>query len=305
LHPRLPTLENLDSLAIALGLPKRILTSYIFNADHYYQRFRIGKRAKHGYRTIQAPSKELKGIQRWILAFILRQVSVSSHCTGFRPEASIIMNAKPHCSQDFVFNTDIKDFFPTITVSRVVGLYKRLGYPSDVAFGLARLTTYRGKLPQGAPTSPDTANLICRHLDKRIAGLCTARGWAYTRYCDDITVSGDRSIGRDADLIRRILRDEGFDFNDGKTRVLRRNTRQMVTGLVVNKSPNIERHRRKVWRAIFHQARLEPQRFVHRIPELTGYIGLLNMVRPEDSALDGYRETLQKVKDASSSAAVM
>lgn len=298
MQSRLPTFENLDALAGALGLPKQVLTSYVFDADRYYKRFRVGKRAKHGYRVIQAPSKELKGVQRWILAFILRQVPVSSNCTGFRPGASIVVNAEPHISQDFVFNADIRDFFPTITVNRVVGLYKHLGYPSEVAFGLGRLTTYRGTLPQGAPTSPDTANLICRNLDKRIAGLCARRSWVYTRYCDDITISGDHSIGHDADLISLIIRDEGFDLNNGKTRVLRRNARQMVTGLVVNESPNIERHRRKVWRAIFHQARLEPQRFVHRIPELTGYIGLLKMVRPEDPALTHYRKVLQTVKSA-------
>ena len=273
--------------------------SYIFNADRFYKRFRISKRAKHGYRTIEAPSQELKGVQRWILAFILRQVAASSQSTGFRPGDSIVKNSEPHSHQNFVFNADIEDFFPSITVNRVVGLYKHLGYTSEVAFGLGRLTTLRGRLPQGAPTSPDTANLICRNLDKRITGLCDARGWTYTRYCDDLTISGDRSIGRDSELIARIVREEGFRLNARKTHVSRQNSRQVVTGLVVNETPNIERHRRKMWRAMFHQARLEPHKYVHRADELTGYIGLLAMVRPNDPALIAYRETLQKVKELS------
>lgn len=70
----------------------------------------------------------------------------------------------------------------------------------------------------------------------------------------------------------------------------------MVTGLVVNEKSNIERHRRKVLRAIFHQADLEPQKFINRVEELTGYIGFLTMIRPGDTALDQYRKTVEKVR---------
>jgi len=232
---------------------------------------------------------------------ILRQAPVSNQSTAFRPEDSIVKNAQRHTAPDFVFNADIENFFSSITVDRVVGLYKHLTYPAEVAFAFGRLTTCRGKLPQGAPTSPDTANLISRHLDKRISGLCEARGWSYTRYCDDITISGNGNIGRDYELICRIVREEGFHLNPRKTRLVRRNSRQVVTGLVVNEFPNIERHRRKAWRAMFYQAYLEPQKFVHRVGELTGCIGLLEMVRPNDPALRNYREVLQKVKSASAS----
>ena len=294
---RAPRIDNLEHLADMLGMPKFVVTRYIFQADRHYKQFRIPKRSGHGYRIICAPSKQLKGIQRWIMVFILRKVDLPTPSTAFRPACSIVRNAKPHTEQDFVFNADIKDFFPSITARRVCGLFKSLGYPGDVAFALARLTTFDDCLPQGAPTSPDIANIICRKLDSRLEGLCNKRGWSYTRYCDDITISGTGGISDTSiSTISEIVEEEGFVLNSRKTHTVRRNGRQMVTGLVVNENVSIPRYQRKRWRAVFHQAKLEPKRFVERTAELQGYISFLRMVNPGDSACHRYEEVLQKVR---------
>ena len=270
-----------------LGVPKYVLTQYVFLADRYYKQFRVRKRSGYGYRTICAPSRHLKGIQRWIMAFILRKVDVSSASTAFRPGNSIIHNAAAHVAKGFLFTADIKNFFPAITIQRVIGLFKCLGYPPRVAWGLAKLTTYQGKLPQGAPSSPDIANIICRRLDGRILALARTRGWSYTRYCDDMTVSGEGNLH--AGLVSRIVEEEGFRLNNQKTRLIRRNGRQVVTGLVVNAQVGLPRHRRRTIRAIFHQASLVPTRFRDRKAELVGYIALLKMISPSNPALSRYR----------------
>jgi retron-type reverse transcriptase len=294
----MPTLSipDLDTLANLLGLPKFVLTRFVFHADRFYKRFCIRKRSGHGYRIICAPSRELKGIQRWILTFILRAVPLPEVCTAFRKGRSILDNARPHVDKDFVYNVDLKDFFPTITLPRVIGLFKALGYPPAVAFALGKLTTYAGKLPQGAPTSPDLANLICRQLDARLAGLCAKRGWSYTRYSDDLTVSGAGGIDSARRAVAEIIADEGFQVNPRKVRTVRRKGRQVVTGLVVNRGVNIARHRRKLWRALFRQADLEPGKFVPRYAELQGYVAFLQMVRPADTALPVYRAVLAKLQ---------
>jgi len=293
---RIPTINSLGDMGHRLGLPKFMLTRYIFQADRHYKQFRIPKRSGHGYRIICAPSKQLKGIQRWIMAFILRKVDVSAQSTAFRPGCSVVLNAEVHVRKHFVFNADIKDFFPSITVRRVCGLFKSLKYPGEVAFALARLTTFKGRLPQGAPSSPDIANIICRKLDSRLQGLCDKRGWSYTRYCDDITISGAGAISNSTiSTISEIVRDEGFVLNPRKTHTVRQKGRQMVTGLVVNEKMSIPRYQRKRWRAVFHQAKLEPKRFVARTAELQGYISFLRMVNPGDSACDRYEEVLRRV----------
>ncbi len=285
-----PPITDIECFAQMLGVPKYVLTRYIFLADRHYKQFRIRKRSGHGYRTICAPSKQLKGIQRWIMAFILRKVEVSSASTAFRPGNSIVHNAAAHVGKEFVFTADIKDFFPAITTQRVVGLFKSLGYPPRVAWSLGKLTTYQGNLPQGAPSSPDIANIICRKLDGRMLALARKREWSYTRYCDDITVSGEGHLG--TRLVARIIEEEGFELNKQKTRLIRRNGRQTVTGLVVNAQVSVPRYRRKIIRAIFHQASLEPTGFAHRNAELAGHLAYLKMVRPADPMLPKYQSVL-------------
>jgi len=230
------------------------------------------------------------------MIFILRKVDLPSVCTAFRKGLSIIDNATSHTGKDFVFNVDIKDFFPSITIGRVTGLFKSLGYPKEVAFSLGKITTYRGRLPQGAPSSPDIANLICRKLDARLVGLCSKRDWAYSRYADDITISGKGNISKkQITRVTEIIRDEGFEINQSKVRVTHKNRRQIVTGLVVNEKVSILRHRRRIWRAIFHQASLDPQKFINRSSELSGYLGYLKMIRPDDVAVGRYQDILSMI----------
>jgi hypothetical protein len=97
-------------------------------------------------------------------------------------------------------------------------------------------------------------------------------------------------------LIFEIVQGEGFKVNEQKTSLMRRNTCQRVTGLVVNSRVNIAKYRKKVWRAIFHQAKLDPKMFRRREAELRGYVEFLKMVCPQDGALDKYTEILENLR---------
>src|SRR3954468_15585557 len=94
-------------------------------------------------------------------------------------------------------------------------------------------------LPQGAPTSPALANLVCYRLDRRLTGLAGAFGARYTRYVDDLTFSGGaaRGRGRFAALVAGIVADEGFRVNPAKTSAVSAARRQSVLGAVVNVRP--------------------------------------------------------------------
>lgn len=290
-------IDDKQQFAESLGLTVRQVVLYAQRTHHYYKRFTVSKKSGYGSRRICAPSRELKGIQRWILAFILRHVDVHDQCIGFRPGKSIVDNALPHVNKDFVLRTDVKDFFPSIHVRRVVGLFKALGYSPNVAHLLARLTTYRGALPQGAPTSPAIANLICRGLDARLHGYAQSNNWDYTRYCDDLTISGAGRIAKgQLQFVEKIVNEEGFLLNHSKTSILRANRRQLVTGIVVNERVNIPRRLRKRWRAMFHQADLYPEEFVERLDELQGIVAYLQMVRPEDTAIENYRAAIAQLQ---------
>ena len=100
-------------------------------------------------------------------------------------------------------------------------------------------------LPQGAPTSAALANLCAFRLDTRIAGLARAFGARYTRYADDIVLSGDAGLRRAADRIEARIGgfalDEGFALNHRKTRCVPAARRQEVAHIVVNGKPNLPR----------------------------------------------------------------
>ncbi len=153
-------------------------------------------------------------------------------------------------------------------------LFFSLGYSEHVATLLALLTTepprvpaeLDGKtyhvalgsrvLPQGACTSPAITNALCRRLDRRLDGLARRHAFAYTRYADDLTLSGDapRAVGRLLRSVRAIVAAEGLTEHPRKTRVMRRGGRQEVTGLTVNDRPSIARKELRILRAILHNA---------------------------------------------------
>ncbi len=264
-----------------------------------YVAFQVPKRSG-GTRTLHAPRPKLKAVQRTILAKILAPLPLASPCHGFVKKHSTVTNASPHVGAAVVVKTDLRDFFPTVHFRRVQGLFSQLGYSDEVAKLLARLTTYRpklpdgrvvwpGALPQGAPTSPAIANLVCRRLDQRLAGLAKKAGATYTRYADDLTFSFPErpaNLGRFLWWVDQICGQEGFSEHTGKRRVLSRGNRQAVTGIVVNQHASVPRDLRRRLRAIIHNCRtkgLESQARGRADFEawLRGNIAYVSMVQPE------------------------
>jgi hypothetical protein len=239
----------------------------------HYHRFEIAKKTG-GVRCISAPKPALAMVQRWVLENILMRLPVTPQAHGFVRGHSIVSNATPHVNRAAVVNLDLKDFFPSITFRRVKGLFRGVGYSEHLATVLALLCTepprvpaaVDGKLyyvalgervlPQGACTSPAITNALCHRLDCRLQGLAKKHAFAYTRYADDLTYSGDnpRAVGRLLRSVRAILKEEGFQEHPTKTRVMRRANRQEVTGVTVNSRPSVAREEVRSLRAILHNA---------------------------------------------------
>lgn len=235
--------------------------------SHYHYEW-VAKKVR-GERLIEAPKSSLKAVQHQILRGILDHVPPHSAAHGFVRKKSIRSNALPHVGKRVILKFDLENFYPTVTFSRVVAIFRSLGYCREAALWLARLTTSdtpddirdqlyrrdleaerwrpyaRRHLPQGAPTSPALANLSAFVLDLRLAGLARKFNAAYTRYADDLTFSGDetfkKSLAVFIPLVQKIIAQERFRVNRFKRRVVRNNQRQMVTGVVVNEKPNVSR----------------------------------------------------------------
>jgi hypothetical protein len=77
-------------------------------------------------------------------------------------------------------------------------------------------------------------------MDKRLFGLADKFGFIYTRYADDMSFSLKEPLSEDTDegkfcgLVSKIVKEEGFNINRKKTKFLRKNNRQCITGVVIN-----------------------------------------------------------------------
>ncbi|MGJ0119213.1 reverse transcriptase family protein [Williamsia sp. MIQD14] len=173
-----------------------------------------------------------------------------------------------------VIRVDLRRCFESVTVARVRAVFAAVGYPSAVARALADLCTtttpserlvgmdpvhaamLRSRhLPQGAPTSPALANLVMRTLDRRITGYARRHGLVYTRYGDDLAVSG---VIEDPSavvwVVGQIVADEGLTVHGRKTRIMYAHQQQRLTGLVVNDRPRVSRSEYDDLRALLHNA---------------------------------------------------
>lgn len=235
-----------------------------------YKTFNIPKKSGK-IRVINAPCSRLKRIQRALNAIFSAYYEQNDYSCGFVAGKNLTDGAKKHVRKSYVLNIDLKDFFDSIEMYRIkailtlppFNLKSDRNNPQDIAFTIANLCCHpkevtrldadgkemicvRNVLPQGAPTSPVLTNLVCRQLDRRLAGLSKRYRASYSRYADDITFSANRNIfhpesGFCKELRRIIEDDQKFRINNEKTRVQGKGYRQKVTGITVNEKVSLGR----------------------------------------------------------------
>lgn len=310
----LPALDSPQQLADALGLTVAQLRWLVFHREAatriHYHRFTIAKR-DGSERPIWAPCKKLKAAQRWVLRNIVEKLLIHGAAHGFTAGCSVLSNARQHTNSRIVVKLDIRGFFPTVTLPRVRGVFRRAGYRDQLATLLALLCTEAPRevveqngqtyyialgprcLPQGAPTSPALTNALCLRLDRRLTGLAHQLGWRYTRYADDMTFSlpaghtGAPRLGTLLGIVQRIVEEEGFRLHPDKTHVARASSRQKVTGLVVNGDgvPRVSRKLRRELRAAAHRLKHgKPLKEGESLARLAGYAAYIHMSDPQRGA---------------------
>jgi RNA-directed DNA polymerase len=180
-----------------------------------YDREKPGKKP----REVVDPQGSLRELQKAIHnKLLLHNLTFSPVSYGGIPGKSQIDNVTRHLGQKFVYTGDIKNFFPCIHFSRVSRLFLALGCSAEVSRVLTRICTYDHRLAPGFVTSPLLADQILRPGDDRIQKLCEKLALVYTRFVDDITISGDFDLKKSgiAKTIATILHNTGFRVHTGK-----------------------------------------------------------------------------------------
>lgn len=292
-HRDVQPVFTLRHLAALSGVDYGFLRLTVARRTDAYTEFQIRKRAAEHqmpkYRTICVPSPSLMKVQRWITQNILAHVPAHNCSAAFSKGDTLYKAVEPHCQAKWLVKTDVQGFFESISEADVYRLFDSLGFEPLVAFEMARLCTrdqhdaqqkkeqwedyslaspyvieqythsVQGHLPQGAPTSPMLANLVCRGLDERLATIAEERDLNYTRYADDITLSStDPNFGREMakaliQLVYRELARQGLRPNTAKTAVVPPSARKIVLGLSVEEeAPRLARHFKDLLRQHIH-----------------------------------------------------
>lgn len=267
--------QGIHDLAALLKYDPKSLSYITYKLPNRYTHFTIPK-SSGSARSIAAPREELKALQAKVSELLqvcihnmnedLNITSSLSH--GFMKGHSIMTNADNHRKKRFVFNIDIENFFGSIHRGRVFGFLtknKNFLLQPKVARALAQIVCHDDALPQGAPSSPIVSNLIGHLIDMRLVNLAKKLGCTYSRYADDITFStnkkdfpSDIAQQSSADIwlpsakLEKIVEKCGFKLNPKKTRMQYKESRQTVTGLVVNRKINPPATYRHTVRAMAH-----------------------------------------------------
>jgi RNA-directed DNA polymerase len=284
----------IQTLSVELGLGSRDLLWIIATAPARYKVFEIPKR-RGGTRTIAQPSRELKAIQRFVLENMLSELPVHSAATGYVAGRNIGQNARAHVNNRAVMKLDFSDFFPSIKVND----WERYARSAGIKFGPGELALYsrilfwgqRSKIPKclsiGAPTSPILSNILLFELDTKLSDAAGKARVAYTRYADDITVSGARleDLTRFEALARAVvqkMKSPQLMFNEEKRGVYTMGQRRMVTGLVLTPTQKISigRQRKRLISVMLHKVATSSST-AEIMATLKGLLGFCLAVEPD------------------------
>lgn len=202
-----------------------LICTYI---DDYYRKKVILKKDSEGKprydgngkrleRILYPSHGQLKRIQKQIESKFLKKIELPYYIQGGVKNRSNVTNAKLHKGSKYKFLTDIKSFYPSISNDQVFKTLLELGFSKLVSSHITKLTTYKGMLPQGTPTSTTLSNLVFRSTDLKLMSICKAEGIKYSRFVDDTTFSSNVDFKSKINSLLKIIQDDGYRISHKKT----------------------------------------------------------------------------------------
>lgn len=249
LSNQLNNCHNTQELATLLGCSKNQITLLSFEPEYYH--FTVPKK-DNKVRLIEAPSQNLKHFQRklndYLQAFYYLHQTTASQGYIIRPlgnttNKGVYNNALAHLGNTYMMNADFKDFFHQIKTQDVSSIFSSFfSFNKNTAHTLAKICTYKGRLPMGAPTSPALSNLYTIALDHELTKWSELHNAVYTRFVDDLCFSSKLTPFKQHHFneIQEIALKHHLHFNPSKTKFLGKSTVKSVTGLLLKDTVDID-----------------------------------------------------------------
>lgn len=181
-------------------------------------------------REVNATKKELKQIQKRIYKLLIASIKLPDYAFGGIPKRDNISNAKYHQGNKYVFTTDLKSFFPSISHTQVFNVLIEHGFSPSVSRILTQLITYKYQVPQGVPTSTFIANLVFKKTGDKILDFARQNNIKFSIFVDDITLSSKIDFKDKIPHILDILKKDGYKISYQKTFYKTKNP--IITGVI-------------------------------------------------------------------------
>ena len=176
------------------------------NIDTYYYSFSQIKKDEEGkpkirnrkvqIRIFNPSKKELRDIQNKVQSKILSEIPLIENIRGGVKGVGNLDNAAVHKGKTYRFQTDIKNFFPSVSSKMIFNSLKAKGFSNSIAKLISKIVTYNTDesyrndcLPQGNPTSTTVANLVMENVALRILKAIIDKDITFTVWVDDLTFS--------------------------------------------------------------------------------------------------------------------
>ena len=297
----IPPIFEERHLSELLGLSKVELARMTLNPELSYRQFEIPKQ-RGGVRTISVPSATLLECQRWIDWYILRQSDHHPSSHGYVIGKSNITNALAHIGCKQALKLDIKNFFGSIGIALVVNHFASLGYPKRVAIMLSKLCTAYDALPQGAASSPQLSNVLMYNIDQLLEKFALSEGLKYTRYVDDITLSGEVVSSDHVDEVASILSILDLELNQNKIS-FQRGKKKIITGVSIGSgAPKLPRSMRRSYKNMAFHFLKNSEKPDFRYPDpvyyerLVGKLNYWSTIEPDNIQVEVLKRQVQATR---------
>ncbi len=284
-HP----IGSISVLAKVLGITEANLRQLALNSNSLFRKRSIEKNRKN--RIVYDAFSQLKGIHEKINCCFLRRVDYPDYLHGGIKGKDYISDCRLHFKTTRGITQDISNFFPSIRKADVRKIWQYFfKFPPDVAELLSELTTLSGYIPQGAKTSGFLANLLFWEREPDLVCLLMQKGFRYTRFVDDITITTQRNIAdceknEIINLVRAMFRSYSLKPNRKKSLVQTGRTPITAHGLQIGQSiPTKQKtERRKIRSWLYRLEKLSDNNLTDsELQTLAGKIGIIRRLHPQE-----------------------
>ncbi|PSU84335.1 RNA-directed DNA polymerase [Photobacterium kishitanii] len=260
------------------------------NIEKEYIKIKIKKR------VIYKASNKLKNYHSFLNLIIFNYLDVDKDVVfSYRRGVNTVDAVRPHVNSCFFYQTDIKNFFPSLKkdlIKKTIINCKDSIPVIDIEKYIDRivdLVTIDGVLSTGYSTSPIISNACLFNFDNEIKRKLANNNVIYSRYSDDIIISSNENIIVD-DMNKIILLalknnvSPDIEINKNKTKLSKKGCKIKILGMVITSDSVItvdNKYKREVEYLLYLYIR-DKNRFKSIGKSISQVSGVLNYIQTID-----------------------